>query len=349
MRVEGASTVAAFSFAIALLSLGCGGVGGAEDCMPATTTIAFTTDIDGNSELSELHLINADGTGRRVLAEDGESPAWSPDGCRIGFVGGPGDLYVVNADGGDRKRLTPSPAINPVWSPDGRRIAVTDSGEVDAEETISNIDVLNSDGSGRRRLVPFQAGEPSWSPDGGRIAFDGWFSISSTDLYVVDADGSNLRRLTGRAGRSFDTRLPAWSPDGRTIAFVSHNIYLIEADGTGLRRLTRSPPDPGSRGDFPFVWSPDGERIAFVRRSDAWGVDIYVVRADGSGLRRLTRSGTADEPAWSPDGRRIAFSQTVTERDYDQADLYVVNADGSGLRRLTKTPHLEWELVWSPQ
>jgi TolB protein len=353
------SRLAAFSFAIALASSGCGGVGSAEDCKPATSTIAFDSYPNGNYDIFESHLINADGTGRRLLAQHGIDPAWSPDGCRIAFIRWPGsgsnELYVVNADGSDPRRLTQTPLLeehSPAWSPDGERIVLGlygEQGPTAAPEPTYYLDVLDSDGSDRHRLVPFQADEPSWSPDGDRIAFTRYLNDDTSDVYVVDADGSNLRRLTGRAGRSFGSYYPAWSPDGRRIAFVRHNIYVIDADGTGLRRLTTSPPDPESRGDFPFVWSPDGQRIAFVRRSDARGVDIYVVRADGSGLRRLTRSGEADEPAWSPDGRRIVFSQTVPAGDFDQADLYIVNADGSGLRRLTKTPHLEAEPVWSPQ
>jgi TolB protein len=114
--------------------------------------------------------------------------------------------------------------------------------------------------------VPFQAGEPSWSPDGDRIAFTRAFSIDTSDVYVVDADGSNLRRLTRRSRRSPGSNSPAWSPDGSVIAFVrwpdQHNdlytgaeIYLVDAAGGRPRRVTSSPPD--SPGDFGPAWSPD--------------------------------------------------------------------------------------------
>jgi TolB protein len=344
------------ALAIVLASFGCGGGSSAEECEPARSTIAFDSHPGGNLDLSEVHVINADGTGRRRLAKQGQSPAWSPEGCKIAFSGGPGDLFVLNADGSDLRRLTPDAGTYPTWSPDGRRIAVTLFGEKNFTQT-SHIDVLDSDGTGRHRLVPFQAGDPSWSPDGGRVVFARWFTNSGNDLYVVDADGSALRRLTDRTHPSFGRDLPAsygadfpaWSPDGRRIAFFRHHIYVINADGTGLRRVTTSPRDAGGRGDFPIAWSPDGQRIAFVRRSEERGTDIYVVRADGGGLRRLTRSGDVDEPAWSPDGRQIAFSRAVAAGDYLQADLYVVNADGSGVRRLTRTRDLEAEPNWSPQ
>ena len=358
--LQTASRVAALAFAIALASAGCSGVGGAEHCEPPRTAIAFDNHPGGDLDIVDIHLINADGMRRRMLVKDGGGAAWSPNGCRIAFIRD--DVYVVDANGTGVRRLTTSRAGQNVpsptaiaWSPDGHRIVVTLAGEENFSES-SYIDVFDSDGGGRRRLVPFQAGEPSWSPDSSRIAFDRWFSIDGTDLYVVDADGGNLRRLTGRSNRSFGSDSPAWSPDGRRIAFVRagsldapSEIYVIGVDGTGLRRVTTSPRDPGNQGDFPVVWSPDGQRIAFVRNSNVRGPDIYVVRIDGGGLRRLTRSGDASEPAWSPDGRQIVFTRTVAAGWYDQADLYVSDADGSGLRRLTRTPDLEAGPVWSPQ
>ena len=108
---------------------------------------------------------------------------------------------------------------------------------------------MNADGSNRRQLTRYAVGSnPVWSPDGRRIAFRrlNWPPLPSAgnsdlyvaDLYVVNADGSGLRRLTRHAEnvpRSF-----AWSPDGRTIAFL-HNreVYIVKADGSDERRLTQ--------------------------------------------------------------------------------------------------------------
>lgn len=339
------------------IALGSACGGGSEGSEPARATIAIETANAENSDLFDLYLIDANGTNRRRLVQDAHSPAWSPDGRQIAFIGGPGDLYVLDADGGEPRRLTQG-ATAPVWSPEGSKIAVTIPGEENFTET-SHIDVLDSDGSDRRRLVPFQAGNPSWSPDGKRIAFARWFAIDFTDIYVVDADGSGLRRLTRSPRRGFGSDLPAWSPDGRRIAFVSSrledlesddygsDLYVIDVDGTGLRRVTTTP--PATRGDSGPVWSPDGQRLAFVRSSSEGVSDIYVVEPDDGRVRRLTRAGRAGEPAWSPDGRRIVFTQVVPAGETEQADLFVVNADGSGLRRLTDTPDNEGAPVWSPQ
>jgi Tol biopolymer transport system component len=366
MRSRFTSGFAALASAIALASLGCGGFGSAEECEPARATIAFDNHPDGNLDVNELHLINPDGTGRRLLVENGYSPEWSPDGCSIAFVRD--GLYVVDAAGGPPKKLTANPpgagshaVIAAAWAPEGERIALSLSGEegpTAAPEQTFYIDVLDSDGSGRRRLVPFRADEPTWSPDGERIAFTRHFTIDSSDIYVVDADGSDLRRLTRRSSRSPGANSPAWSPDGRRIAFVrwpdqrndlftGAEIYVVDTDGGGPRRVTARPLE--SPGDFGPVWSPDGKRIAFVRASEQDVTDVYVVNPDGSGLRRLTRTGDASEPAWSADGRTIAFSRRITSGQFEQGDLYVIDAEGGGLRRLTTSPRLvESGPVWAP-
>jgi len=175
---------------------------------------------------------------------------------------------------------------------------------------------------GAQRLVV--APSPAWSPDGRKIAF-----VSDRDLnpgiYVMNADGSRQRRLTGEADLNAGQ---TWSPDGRKLAFLVpggrvSELYVVNADGSGRRKLTR---DAGIAAP---AWSPDGRKLAF--RSDRNGnAEIYV--ADGSGLRRLTRNPASDDgPAWSPDGRKIAFSRW---HDGD-GDVYLMNADGSGQTRLT--------------
>ncbi len=236
---------------------------------PDGRTIAFHGYDDGAYWISS---VRADGSGQRTLtpgglgiAEDGGF-AWSPDGRKIAFtniheVG----VYVMNRDGGGRHLLARIGAADRTrdgafrtgdvaWSPDGRRIACISDGV---------LWVMNADGTRLRRLVAgpvdnlgSDAATLAWSPDGRKIAFthrekEDW------EIFVVNGDGSELRKLADASSRAYDVA-PVWSPEGRSIAFTSDRegnfeIYVMNADGSGQRNVSENPLD-----DFSPAWSPRG-------------------------------------------------------------------------------------------
>lgn len=178
----------------------------------------------------------------------------------------------------------------------------------------------------------------------GRIAF----SASTDDVYVVNADGSGLRRLTKTPGWDFD---PAWSPDGRQIAFrrqpgddTTSDIYVMNADGSSRRNLTAS---SGALRDWGPAWSP-GSRIAYnsEQGSPPGLLQLRLVSADGS-RRRQVKSIYVEYPAWSPDGRRVAFMSPVPVGS-ENYEIFVMKTDGSGVRRLTTSPGPDGWPAWSP-
>jgi uncharacterized repeat protein (TIGR01451 family) len=193
---------------------------------------------------------------------------------------------------------------------------------------------VNADGTGRTKIRDKAPGTteslPVWSPDGTKIAFEREVSTSSFvtfEHYVMDADGSNLRRVSTNG--TLDSRA-TWSPDGSTLAFIGRDlaVYAVRPDGTGETRIA---PTLG----FPhgLDWSPDGTRFTFDRNS----TNVWVMDVDGSNQKQLTfTTQTGDgptrdyDPLWAPDASRITFTRHTTNAD----DAYVVNADGTGLRRL---------------
>ena len=238
-------------------------------------------------------------------------------------------ICVVRTDGSGTERvLRHVAATNPKWSPDGRRIAFTRREDVGGEYTKFSEDdvfVMDADGTDLRQLTPdragIHAGQPAWSPDGRSLVFVRGASVPSAlvvrpgSLFVMNADGSDMRRLT----RNWLDAGPAWSPDGREIVFnrsrsftsPSRGIWTMSAVGGRPRELTHT----ASFLDGAPAWSPDGTRIAFVRLTRESQNDgnaaIYVMSRDGRHLRLVVRqrlfSFFSYGLAWSPDGRTIAF------------------------------------------
>jgi Tol biopolymer transport system component len=188
-------------------------------------------------------------------------------------------MYTMDVDGSGQTKVTTSPSVpdggfEPSWSPDGAQIAFTSS---------ARTYIVDADGSGLTGpLVPYGVNhfEPAWSPDGRKIAFQS-MDYGTYDIFVVNADGSGLMRLTDDALGDWE---PAWSPDGRRIAFArklsesDSDIYVMNADGSGETRLTG---DPGL--DSSPDWSPDGTKIVFSRRQAEAFSHLYAMSGDGSG------------------------------------------------------------------
>ena len=158
------------------------------------------------------------------------------------------------------------------------------------------------------------------------------------NIFVMNADGSGLARLTDVARRATG---PAVSPDGRWIAFVNMeasgggDIYVMNAAGGDMINVTQTMDD-----DFEPAWSPDGSQLVFVSRryqppDNALFSQIFTINRDGTELRRLT-DGRADDrsPSWSPDGARIAFASNRT----GSQQIYLMDPDGANLERLTNNP-----------
>ena len=181
------------------------------------------------------------------------------------------------------------------------------------------------------------------------------------EIYVMDDDGKNQRRLTNNRHGDWE---PSWSPDGKRIVFASERdghvqvehgwptseIYVMDNDRGNLLNLTNNPHD-----DREPSWSPDGKRIVFMSDRDEPLVyfDIYVMDADGGNLQRLTENRKDDrDPSWSPDGKRIVF-RARREGHFETKfaityEIYVMDADGGNQQRLTENRKNDMFPSWSP-
>lgn len=287
-----------------------------------------------------------------------------------------GEIYLMNGDGTDVRRLTNNQAsdVFPSLSPDGTQIVFESNRRRAGDEppNVSDLFVMKTDGTGQTWLI--RGASATWSPDGRSIAFHASASgrgqpivpypgaaTADSDIFVMNVrdrlrEKTAARNITRNAAMVDDD--PDWSPDGRTILFTSHDpddaptnavsaeIYTIDAGGRGTPKALTA----NTHEERAPSWSPDGRRIVFsCRRGDKPDFDICVMNADGSGELKLTDSPLGDlTPSWSPDGTTILFHRPKG-RGLGAWDLWLVDADGTHERRLTDAPGYTGFAHWGLQ
>ncbi|MDX1746203.1 MAG: hypothetical protein R3324_09725 [Halobacteriales archaeon] len=262
---------------------------------------------------------------------------------------GNADIFLMTTDGSAVVNVTNHPAQDgdPEWSPDGSKLAFATTRDGNTE-----IYVMNVDGSGLVRLTDNPAVDrfPAWSPDGSTIAFSRDTVFESTQdtvfgIFLMDADGSNQRRLTEYVG---DVE-PAWLGDGSRIVFCSDrsgnaDIWSMNPDGTGLVNLTNDPTTFDCAPEVTTSTSVPG-KISFVSDRAAGNLSIYTMNSDGSDLFRLTNDPAEDfDSSFSGDGATLAFDSNRN----GNWDIYTVGESATNLRRLTDHAADEWNPVWRP-
>jgi TolB protein len=256
-------------------------------------------------EISEIYLINSDGSGKTQLtnqpARRSYNPAYSPDGTRIACYthvnSTTWSLWIMNSDGDNIQQLTSSANRcdwMPRWSPDGNTIIFTRS--YINPTWRSELWTVKPDGTDEVRLGKMEGEGAEYSPDGSKITFS-TYSEGGGDVWMINIDGTNPVKLTTHPSEDWH---PRFSPDGSKIAFESKRdgnfeIYVMKSDGSNQVRLTNN-----SAEDVNADWSADGSRIAFVSERDGHA-EVYIMNADGTNQTRLTHTnGRAINPEWKP-------------------------------------------------
>ncbi|MFM2066089.1 MAG: hypothetical protein RLZZ584_998 [Pseudomonadota bacterium] len=249
----------------------------------------------------------ADGIYEKLIGEPG---VFSSRIAYVSKAAGRHTLWVADADGEQAQVAVagPEPIISPAWSPDGRELAYV------SFETRKAVVYVQDVSNGSRRVVANFRGSnsaPAWSPDGTQLAVtlsrDG-----GSQLYVMQRNGDNLRRLTNSGGNTIDTEA-AWSADGQFIYFVSDRgggpqIYRVPAAGGGAERVTFQ----GNYNISPAL-SRDGRYLAYIARNgNSFRLTVQEL-ASGS-VTALTDTNDDERPSFAPNSRLIMYASRAGGR-----------------------------------
>jgi serine/threonine protein kinase/Tol biopolymer transport system component len=313
----------------------------------------------------EVRVISRDGaivtTVATITHKDEEcfrpEVAFSPDGTQVAYFDADCRPWIVNADGSGQptplddfpywwtsasypqwggKKGAPPPKPVPSAQEEGKVVEPCEGVKppqicVRGAESDRGTQVTDS-------LGFEMIGGLSWSPDGQQIVFPAGSDFEVTQqydhkLYVINADGSDLRQVTSGDANDAD---PAWSPDGDWIAFHRNcGLWVVRPDGSDERMLLES---SGEFCAMAMMWSRDSQRIAFLNRPDKSALrEIQVINRDGTDHRVVHSFERLEwgNIAWNPDGRQIA----CWYGDGSKEEGLLINADGSGEpKRMDRMP-----------
>lgn len=360
-----------------ILACGFGPIKEGAPVEPASGTILLIAENKDKQGSFILYAIGPDGLGLQPLIDipslDSIQPVLSPDHTQLAMVRSEEDgsvyIYVLDIASSLRgeetalRRISPPPDILEKCFPDEQH--------------------------GCLPILPVQDTSPTWSPDGNEIAFASNRSDNSdTAIYVINIDGSNLRRLSNEPGwcracytadlqepcpRTFcdGESAPAWSPDGQKIAFIAHRtrdhvispdpkyneehttweIHTFFMDGNGEEILAAQPDILSGT----LLWMPDGRNLLVPVRTKTseFGFDLLATGPDHMSLDLWVRGAEflpneGPRPAWSPDGSRLIYARY----EEPKTCLYTIKPDGSDEQKLLSCKLFDdnnfSDPVWSP-
>jgi Tol biopolymer transport system component len=333
--------------------------------VPGESHIAFISD---RESYAAVYVMDTDGSHQQRVSGPDQglyfNPSWSPDGRRVAYVGGAGDVpdngvWVATADGAERVRVSHAISnvfgVRPTWSPSGTLLAFVAEGEPTEEDGPgSTIHIAQADGGGITQSfpLPWMVSDLAWSPAGGVLLLVGGLSDddeSSVQMLSIGEDGGD-EEIT----EVFRGALAAdWSPDGETVVvgdYTSNAVLIVETDREPLpvAQLTMQPVE--------VAWSPDGAFIAVAtagHHRQWYGNALYIVTLEtGEVATVIENEGWVVWPNWSPDSGSLLFTMGPMRQrpgvDLPYADLWLYDVASGELEQLTWGGGFDGLGVWSP-
>jgi hypothetical protein len=255
------------------------------------------------------------------------------------------EVCMINADRSGLQRLTNTALanFNPSLSPDGNFVVyVVQQGED------SEIYELNLSTRAIKQLTDLKkyVSTPEISPDNKYILFTYRPSQSTSQIWIMNRDGTNPHKWYSASGR--DTHDATWSPDGTKVLFAmgrnnSNKLYIMDFGGGDPQEIKASI-DTRGHSD----WS-----IANLITLDMGGEfmhEVYVMNLDGSNLHQVSQGNNAQGESFSPDGKWIAYTAYTDVANKNQAscEIYIMRVDGMDPRRLTENGYCDYQPRWGP-
>lgn len=294
-----------------------------------------------------MYLADADGSNETKLPFATGNLDWSPDGRKVLYQYGRGnaDLFVYTLETGKIETVVSDPAFDgdPSFSPDGRRIAF-----VSGRDGNQEIYVQDLDGSNLLRLTnhPARDAFPTFSPDGTQIVFNSNREGENMDVYIMNADGSDVRKLTDWKTDE-EIRPGCWSPDGTQILFVSgqsgrDNIYVMSIEPFAPHELVT---DVATNLQYP-TYSADGAKILFTSLAEDGSGELRLMDTNTKQVTTLRKLRPSEGNArLSPDGNWIVYQDRIN----DNSEVCLIRSGGTDeIINLTNNPARDGGPSWSP-
>lgn len=290
-------------------------------------------------------LMNSDGSEQQKVTDITtrcEKPVVSNSGQTVLFVHNTEDyfyeLYSIDVDGSNLFMIDRAGRYcgSPHWSKDDSKIIYS----VNRDDSTDEKDLVLYDVHSNEKIKLTSDGNNKTAKFSGKnkIAYCHQNDLSSCDIYTMDIDGKNKKRIIS------DACNPVWSPNGEKILYRSagingsSQIFIANFDGSGQKQLTSTyspriwpgwPPD----GNTEPTWTPDGKNIVYVSWEDE-DPEIKIMNIDGTNKKKLTNTDTRDEhPTVTNDGKSIIFvSKRNTEMD---SEIFVMDIDGKNQKSLS--------------